>query len=68
MGVSAIVELKRAGVGFCDLAGQGESDTGAGFFCSVEGHEEIPGVGESGAVVGDGNVHETRARPRVNRD
>jgi len=51
--VGFVAEFDGAAVGFDDLAGEGEADSGAGFFCGVEGDEEVFGIGEAWAVVFD---------------
>ena len=51
--VGFVAEVDYASVGFDDLAGEGEAYSGAGFFCGVEGDEEVLGIGEAWAVVFD---------------
>ena len=60
-----LLKLEGASVGFCDLAGEGEANSAAGFLGGEEGHEEVARIAEAGAVVANGDAEESRraARP-----
>lgn len=67
-GALEVAEFEGAAVGFGDLAREGETDSSAGFLGGVEGDEEVVGIGEAGAVVGDGDGEESGAGFGLNGD
>jgi len=54
--VGAVFQGEGAAVVLGDLAAEDEADAGAGGFRREERHEEVPGIGDAGAIVGDSDL------------